>query len=339
VGLELHPERNLIVGPNGAGKTSLLESIHLLARGRSFRTRQTRRLIQEGRAGFRVVGVIGDGGPFTERIGVSFGGGGLEIEVGGRRAKGMTELAEALVVHVVDPSAHALIEGGPTVRRRFLDGGVFHVEHRYLETWRQYRRVLGQRNAALKSRAADAELAAWDRQLVAAGAVIDDARGRYVRALAGALSTVGQRLLGLEIGLEYRSGWRKGSELAAALEESRVRDRQTGFTQSGPHRADLLVRMDGHRVEQRASRGQQKLIAAGLVLAEAACLRDSGAQKGILLLDDPAAELDKGALQRLIGEVSRLPVQCVFTGIDPSALPIGDGALFHVEQGRVQAVV
>jgi DNA replication and repair protein RecF len=128
-------------------------------------------------------------------------------------------------------------------------------------------------------------------------------------------------------------------EFAAALEEGRVRDRQTGFTQAGPHRADLLVRMDGHRVEERASRGQQKLVAAGLVLAEAACLRDSGAQKGILLLDDPAAELDKRAVERLILEVDRLPVQCVFTAIHPSAVSIGDGALFHVEQGRVQPMV
>lgn len=339
VRLDLHPERNVIVGPNGAGKTSLLESIHLLARGRSFRTRQTRRLIQQGREGFAVYGEISEGGPIKDRIGVTFGRSGLEIELDRQPAKGMADLAEALVVHVVDPSSHALIEGGPTVRRRFLDGGVFHVEHRYLTIWRQYRRILGQRNAALKKGVGDLELDSWDRQLVAAAVAIDSARSRYAIALGRALQPLGHRLLGLELGVDYRSGWRQGVDLATAVAESRARDRQSGFTQAGPHRGDLRVGMAGHRVEERASRGQQKLIAAGLVLAEAAVLREAGSRRGVLLLDDPAAELDRGSLGRLIEEVDRMPVQRVFTALDATAIAVTNGALFHVEQGRVQPVV
>lgn len=337
--LELDPERNVIAGPNGAGKTSLLESIHLLARGRSFRTRQARRIVQNGRASFHVVGEMTDAHGGLDRVGVGFGHSGLEIRVNGRAAAGMAELAGLLVVHVVDPSAHALIEGGPSVRRRFLDGGVFHVEHSYLGVWRHYRRLLGQRNAALKAKAGGAELGAWTVQLAAAGIEIDRARRDYVRRLASELGPLGQRLLGTALDLEYRSGWRQGIGLAEALAESESRDRQSGLTQVGPHRADLGIRMEGGRVDAHASRGQQKLIAAGLVVAEAACLSAAQFRNGIILVDDPAAELDRSALGRLVSEIDALPVQRVFTGLEVEPLSAGGGRVFHVEQGRVHPML
>ncbi len=39
------PRINLFIGDNGTGKTSLLEGIHVLGMGRSFRTRQLRHAI------------------------------------------------------------------------------------------------------------------------------------------------------------------------------------------------------------------------------------------------------------------------------------------------------
>jgi len=147
--LALDPARNYIYGPNGAGKTSILEAIYLLGRGRSFRTRQIRRLVRYGRSGLAVFGEVGDG-PRLRRIGVAFNQGRLEKKIDGSAAAGTAALVEILPVHAIDPSSHELIQGGPSERRRFLDWGVFHVEHGYLDTWRRYRRLLGQRNAALK---------------------------------------------------------------------------------------------------------------------------------------------------------------------------------------------
>ena len=81
----------------------------------------------------------------------------------------MAQLAELLPVHAIDPSMHALVEGGPSERRRFLDWGVFHVEPRYLDAWKRYRRVLSQRNAALKRAASGAELRPWSMALGGGG--------------------------------------------------------------------------------------------------------------------------------------------------------------------------
>src|SRR5690606_22264133 len=148
---DLHPRRNYFFGPNGAGKTSLLESVYLLGRGRSFRTRDTRRLIRHGEARLVVYGeVVAD--DEAHRPGVAFERGRLEKRVDGAPAESMAALASILPAYVIDPSSHGLVEGGPSERRRFLDWGVFHVEQSYLPVWRRYRRVLSQRNAALKAR-------------------------------------------------------------------------------------------------------------------------------------------------------------------------------------------
>ena len=141
VELELHPRRNYIFGPNGAGKTSLLEAVFVLGRGRSFRTRQMRRLVQHGSDGFAVYGEVrrrqGDATPRAS----AYRAGRLEKKIDGEPATGMAELAALLPVHAIDPSMHALVEGGPSERRRFLDWGVFHVEPGYLDAWKRYRRV------------------------------------------------------------------------------------------------------------------------------------------------------------------------------------------------------
>src|SRR5690606_22023780 len=129
-------------------------------------------------------------------------------------------LAELLPVHVLDPGIHGLVEGGPSERRRFLDWGVFHVEHEYLPAWKRYRRILSQRNAALKRRASSAELRPWTDALVAAADAVDKARRRYVADLAPRAEVCAAALLERPLELTYRSGWREGTEFGEALEAS-----------------------------------------------------------------------------------------------------------------------
>ena len=110
----------------------------------------------------------------------------------------MSSLAKIMPVHVIDPNIHSLIEGSPRDRRRFLDWGVFHVEHGYLEVWRRYRRTLGQRNAALKLGRGSA---VWDASLLEAGTEVDFARRRYAGDLVAALEGLGEVLLGFTLAL------------------------------------------------------------------------------------------------------------------------------------------
>ena len=338
VDLELHPRRNYVFGPNGAGKTSLLEGVFVLGRGRSFRTRQMRRLIRHGADGFAVFGEADVDG-VGRRLGVAYRAGHLEKKVDGQPAIGMAQLASLLPVHALDPSMHAIVEGGPSERRRFLDWGVFHVERGYLEAWKSYRRVLSQRNAALKRSAPPAELRPWSVALANAGAAVDESRRRYLDRLGPFVTEFGRRLLDRPLSLDYRRGWGADERLADVLTAAETRDRQNGSTEAGPHRAEIVLRLDERRVQDEASRGQQKLTAAALILSQVAVESVERPQHSVLLVDDPAAELDARSLERLLAAISDLPAQLVFTALTPEHL-VPDPAYptFHVERGEVRTV-
>jgi DNA replication and repair protein RecF len=339
VEVELDPVRNYFFGANGAGKTSLLEAVFFLGRGRSFRTRQARALVSYGEAGLAVYGDVEDGSR-VRRIGAAFRDRRLERRVDATPASG-SAIAEILPVQTIGPDSHRLIEGGPSERRRFMDWGVFHVEHLYLEAWQRYRRVLGQRNASLPRAAeARAELRVWTEALAEAGVEIDRFRKAYVERLVPAMNEHAQALLGHPVSIEYYRGWRAELSLAEALEASTARDRSLGHTEPGPHRADLRLHVEGRRVHDEASRGQQKLVAAALVLAQESVLATTTAARGVLLVDDPAAELDGAAFGRMLERLATIRSQLFFTGLTPP--PAADKspptAVFHVERGQVRAL-
>lgn len=339
VDVELGIDRNYFYGANGAGKTSVLESIYLLGRGRSFRTRQIARLVRSGAERLSVFGEVEAEGA-RHRLGVGFAQGRLEVRIDGAAADGLVSLARAFPVHVIDPKLHRLIEAGPSERRRFLDAGVFHVEQDYLDRWRAYRRLLGQRNAALKTGVGGAELDVWTEPFVAAGDHVHAARGRYVGLLAESVRAFGQSMLGSDVELDYRPGWRKGLTLAEAVAESLDRDRTMGFSQVGPHRADLKIRFQAGEVRDAASRGQQKLVAAALVLGQVGLFETMTGRRGTLLIDDPAAELDAASLDRLLSAVGGLRAQLIMTALELRALrPSAGCPVFHVEQGTVAPMV
>jgi len=339
--LDLDPLFTLISGPNASGKTSLLEAIYVLGRGRSFRTRRLEPLIRSGAERMRVVGEV----ELPERhvtLGVEGSSEGLRARVAGERVESLAELAWVLPVQIIDPEIHRLIEEGPHRRRRFLDWGVFHVEHAFVEHWQRYQQTLRQRNAALKRRQGRAVVTAWDAELVRHGESITAARQRYIAQLAPIAATVARHLLDLELVLAYRTGWPADLDLRAALDGSFARDQELGATQPGPHRADLAIRLEGATVRDRVSRGQQKLLAAVLLLSQIKLFPEDSLARPTLLLDDPAAELDSAHLTTLLDEVRTQPLQLVVTTLQVGARERGvfgdPGRQFEIEAGQVRAV-
>ena len=338
--LELDPHFTLISGPNGSGKTSLLEAICVLGRGRSFRTRRLEPLIRSGTHRMMVVGEA----DLPERrvtLGVEGSAEGLRARVGGDRVASLAELAWVLPVQIIDPEIHRLIEEGPNRRRRFVDWGVFHVEHAFVEHWQRYQQTLRQRNASLKAGQGREAVAAWDAELVRYGELITLARRRYVAQLAPVASGLARRLLGLELNLTYRTGWSADLDLRAALDGSFAREQELGATQVGPHRADLAIRLDGMGVRERVSRGQQKLLAAALLLAQIALFPQDSPTRPVLLLDDPAAELDRERLRALLDEVRAQALQLVVTtlqaGGEEWAVFGPPGGRFEIDGGVVRS--
>lgn len=337
--LEFAPGLNVFTGGNGAGKTSLLEAVFFLGRGRSFRTADNRVLVQSGASGARITGRVNQAGaPLALGIGITADG--LEIHAGGRIAAGTGELIAALPVQAIHAEIDELVQGPPEARRRILDWGVFHVEHRYLDQWRRFRRALLQRNAALKGSGPDDLLASWEGELAGAADILDQQRAAYFKALAPRFRSHGEHLLGREVDLSYHRGWPVDSDLRSVLGASREGDRQAGFTRSGPQRADLVIRIDDERSRWRASKGQQKLLGAALVLAQCELAAEALGQGVALVLDEPAADLDRSHLAALMNLVGRVPGQVFLAALDTAglALPVGT-AMFHVEHGQAKALL
>jgi DNA replication and repair protein RecF len=333
--LEFDADLTLITGPNAAGKTTLLEAIYVLGRGRSFRTRLVDNLIRHAANRFVVFGEV-ETSPRRVSLGIEGSSEGMRARVGGERAGSLAELAALLPVQIIDPEVHRLIEEGPSRRRRFLDWGVFHVEHSFVSHWQKYQVALRQRNAALKARLPRSSVVAWDGELIRLGVLIDDARRRYTERLSVVAQEIAAAILGLELALSYRSGWSRERSFAAALEESWSRDVEFGGTSVGPQRAELGIRLAGSPVKDRISRGQQKLLSAALLMAQLSLFPADSPARPTLLLDDPAAELDNDHLLGLIREVSQSSVQLVVTTLMPDLPAFGaPGRRYRVAHGNV----
>lgn len=338
--LQPDPELNIISGANGAGKTSVLEALYLLGRGRSFRAPRLGAVVATGQEEATLFARVKDAQTPEQRIGVAVRRSQTEIRINGSAGGTTADLVAALPVQLIDPQIHDLIQGGPGGRRRFLDWGVFHVKHEFRAAWARYRRVLGQRNAALRAGQSPQSVAAWDADLVAAGEVVDSCRRQYLREMASYFEASVGELLGLRIRLSLRSGWPDTLALADALMQVRERDRVLGSTQVGPHRAELVITVDNHAARHRLSRGQQKLCAAALILGQSRCVLESVGRSLALLVDEPSAELDADHLARLLVAIRKLGAQVFMTALDPDPLLLqGAGRVFHVERGGVHLLV
>jgi DNA replication and repair protein RecF len=336
--LDLDSRFTLISGANASGKTSVLEAIYILGRGRSFRTRRLEHLIRRGSDRFVVFGEV-DGFGRRFSLGVEGSAAGVRAKLGGSKVASLAELAPLLPVQIIDPEIHRLIEEGPSRRRRFLDWGVFHVEPRFVDDWQRFQQVLKQRNAALKSQQPREVIAAWEGDLVRYGEAVSAARSSYVTKLAEHAVNVTKSLLGMELSLSYRHGWVRDLSLSEALRQSWKQDQESGATQVGPHRAELGIRLDGSGVKDRISRGQQKLLAAALLLAQVRMFPADSPVRPSLLLDDPAAELDNERLAGLINEVGSQSVQLVVTALHPEFSALGEpGLRYRMVDGGIRPV-
>ncbi|MCH5376874.1 MAG: DNA replication/repair protein RecF, partial [Planctomycetes bacterium] len=327
-----------------AGKTSLLESIHVLARGRSFRARDLKQAIQTGCERFEIVAKLASGASRSLTVGVAQSQDKFVARVDGRPVGKLSELAARLPIQWIGGNVHRLVEDGPAARRRFLDWGMFHVKPEFIPVWQRYQRLLKQRNAALRRRCPVAEIEAWGGDLARAGSEIDRLRAWYVGALAPLVETLGSALLSGTgpVGLDYKRGWRSERTLSEALSSTLALDREQGFTRSGPHRADLAFTVGGAALSDQLSRGQQKLLVVTLQISQARLLRDCAARPSVFLLDDFAAELDEANQERVLALLSEMEAQVFATAIglpSSTALNASRGKRFHVKHGRLTEVL
>jgi DNA replication and repair protein RecF len=335
--LSLQPQRRLsfVFGPNAAGKTSLLEAVYTLARGKSFRGNAQSDLAGVGGRHWLVTGrVAASEEEPPHRLGVQWRDGVTQARVDGREATGL-DLLGAMIVQILEPGMHRMLQDGPTYRRSFLDWGVFHVEPSFLPTWRRYRRALRQRNQVLRQNGRDRDLAIWEPELAESGQALTELRNRHLADVAPAVARRLERLVD-EGGwhFELQPGWARGQDLAEALARGRITDRRLGTTQVGPHRAELRIRAGEHAIKHRISRGQQKLLIAAMLLAQSEAVAAASDRYPILLIDDFGAELAERFQSALLQELIAYRGQVIATTFERSqSLEQVDASMFHVERG------
>lgn len=340
--LELDARVNLFAGDNGAGKSSLLEAVINLSRGRVSDGHPRERAGLTGSEwSVEAVAIANEMNrpSVSNRLRMDWRRG-LELSLNAEVVTART-LSRQISVAAVDPRSHDLFDFGPTQRRRFLDWALFHVEPRYADRWSYWRRILGQRNKALSLGESEAAVQAWNPSLTEAVTEIEGFRQRSVQAISIQLQSMAKILLDARhVDVIYDSGWDSEQSYFDVLIAAVEGDRRHGRTRYGPQRADLQVTIDGQSADQ-LSRGQQKLLITGLMLAASQYLAEQRGEWPILAIDDFESELGVAALERLSTAVAAYPGQSLITQHDAAGplVAVAKPALFHVEHGNIRRAI
>lgn len=341
VNLEPSQQINIFYGQNGAGKTSILEAIHFLTHGRSFKVSRNRSLIQAEQSQMVIYGHVGPG---RFPVGLSKSRElGIKIRISGEPVHALSDLAKLVPVQIINSDAFLLLEGSPKVRRQFLDWGVFHVEPSFLHSWQRAQKALKNRNTLLRSgRIQDHQMTSWTRELVTAANEVDGLRQTYLERFKEHFYQLLKDLMDLpDLKLSYYRGWDKTKTLEEVLTDGLARDQKAGFTHVGPQRADLRIRLGTENAADVLSRGQQKLVTTTLKLAQGQDLmRRKESKRCIYLLDDLPAELDSQHLGKICQLLEQMDAQVFITCIDPDSMrgfwsDQSNISMFHVERGSV----
>jgi DNA replication and repair protein RecF len=341
---------NLICGANGSGKTSILEAVFILGSGRSFRSTRLDPVINHAAQQCAVHALLKvDTDAYPSSIGVSRDRqGDFAGRIQGEPIRSAAELARRLPVQLINSATFELLEGGPRVRRQFLDWGVFHVEHGFHRLWLDVNRSLRQRNSLLRhARIQPDQLDAWDERLATGAKQLDELRQRYFDAFYPEFSRTLAELIGLDqLDVSYQRGWDRERDLREVLAEQLERDRQRGFTHAGPHRADLRVRIQGMNAAEILSRGQQKLVVSAMKLAQGRLFSATQGRECIFLVDDLPAELDREHRRELCRLLAGIHSQVLLSCVDVAELQgcwdeVAPEAIsvFHVEHGRIASSI
>lgn len=336
------PGVNVLIGPNGHGKTSLLEAVHLLVTGRSFRTAHLAECVRWGTAETVVAGELVHGPqswPIRLRV---FARGGLTVE------PGLCPWARAVSFAASDL---ALLTGPPQVRRAYLDGTTALLVPAQAEASRRYRLVLHHRArllGQLRGRAdGDRLLEPWDEQVAGLGSEIVHRRLETLQLLGEETREVWRALApeGREMALQYVPAVEPGAARAATRDRLReaLRGRRRlevarGLTMVGPHRDELMIRLGGMEARGYASRGEQRVMALALRLAAAATVGRRVGHAPVLVLDDVLSELDRDARGRVLGWLESQG-QVIFSSTDAGMLPGRSGVAWEVRPGGADAPV
>lgn len=339
--LELSPHFNFLIGPNGAGKTVVLEALHTLLRGRSFRTRRVSLLIRHGAQDLAVQALCRD--PVRGRENISLKkdrANRAELRVNEEPVRQTSTVAGLLPLQVLLPDLADLVFGEPRGRRQWLDWGAFHVKHDYIDVLRRYMRALRQRNALLRSGDVHT-LDTWTDRMIETGEIVIRARTEYLQTVHEALLSCIESLApGLDIRVRHYPGF-QGESFAEEVGAHTPGDVKSGFTQVGPHRADVRLGAGDNAAAGVLSRGQGKLVASAMRIGQARGLLTYQSRPSLILIDDVWTELDDDHSARFMRLLDGMGCQILATSthepVAASSISADRVRVFHVKHGEISS--
>lgn len=316
-----------LVGPNAIGKTNIIEAIHLVATGSSFRNPRWEDLIRWGAdASMIAMEAEGDGSHAEVKLTIDHTGSKV-WSVGGIKKRRAADACRYVPVVAFTPDDLLLVKGPAEQRRATLDALGEQLSATYGALRRDYQRVVRQRNTLLRDGAPQQALDPWDDQLIRLGARLYVHRRRLARQVLDAAAPIYSHLAPgetLRATVCDRCGVDDG-DLSATIETRAVEhtlegelsrrrpdERARGVSLAGPHRDDLTFLVDGRNARAFGSQGQQRTIALAWKWAEVVVVEGILKKTPVLLLDDVMSELDE-VRRRGLTELMQQDVQTFVT--------------------------
>lgn len=343
VDLSPNPKVNFLYGANGSGKTSILEAIHFIGMGRSFRSHRIKPIISKDTDTLVLFAKLLDLDSNSTSIGLQRSTSQDSLtKINGKAILSAAELANQLPIQLIDAHSFALIEGPPKLRRNFLDWLVFHVKPNFYSLWKGYSQALKQRNSLLRrDRIQRHELEPWDKELCRYSEEIRVLRQECFTLLKSVLLEVINDFQVLDdLDISFYPGWDKDSALAEVLDQGFERDSRLGYSWYGAHKAEVRIKIGGFAADQALSRGQQKLLICAMKIAIGKVYSRHLDRPCVYLIDDLPSELDDTNQQRLAQWLLDIGAQVFVTAVSKEPLikawpQIKEYSVFHVEHGTI----
>lgn len=299
------PQINLICGPNARGKTSILEALHLLMTGRSFRAQHLKEMIRHGSSEFYIDACFIKFG-VEQTLRFSYDGKERKIYYNHTPCKTSASLIGIIPGTVMIPDDISMIKGAPTLRRRYLDILLAQSDPLYVHHLMRYERALKYRNFLLKEKSKEA-LEVWEEELAKGGSYIAAKRFSVLVDLEVKCRDIMSELSNETelVALNYkcqcpRAECEKIEYYLQLLRKMRPREINFGSTLVGPHKDDLNILIEGKEARHFASEGQKRSLVSALRFAEWQCLKSLVEVPPLMLIDDLGISLDMRRRQKLL---------------------------------------
>tara|TARA_B100002051_G_scaffold189862_1_gene179900 strand:- start:954 stop:2066 length:1113 start_codon:yes stop_codon:yes gene_type:complete len=309
--MSFRPGITIIWGENGSGKTSILEAIHSLSFGSSFRTSNKKELIKEGANNFLLEGVFKNKKGIESTVFFSHDTkGNKKIKINKKEIKKRKDLIGLNNVVVFSPEEESITKSGPVNRRRFFDKVFSIVSKNYLDVLIEYNSILQQRNATLKrsfKKNINEEVEIWNEHFAEKAENLWKRRKKlFVEFSIVFRETVKNLDFGLKSNIFYDQKKTKREEVLVVLKKTLDLERTLGFTTHGPHRDEFLFDWGGRAIRKHGSQGEHKMFLALLKTTELLFISKKTNKNPVFLIDDIFANLDIDRSKRLLRFVEGL---------------------------------